>query len=356
MRSKRLTLLTWLMAVLLLCCPAFAEEAEKPAAPATLGTKRITLSLTNQGAEHSGNSWKLTTSSKSPTLHLSWKSTEIAHYYEIAVDDGKANELVKTTTTSMSASVSLPEGTVDTTVTVYVIGRDEMDQHVYSASISVNIRYQPGQSDELPGADVGNGGMEGDGGQDDQGGQGSQGMPSIPGGWGSWGGRRPSGSGQSVGITAGKALTTSHADGTHDLTPYNMIAIKPGEEPMTQLALDGHSLAVQLDDGQAAFVAEADSDAVILTPVADGSSWQVRGDTLALLRRSGVASLILKLNDETLSIPTDYQPEGVLYTRLRAEGHASADFLWRLTASGVTVTVDGETYTLHENRLQAEEE
>lgn len=187
----------------------------------------------------------------------------------------------------------------------------------------------------VPGGD-----FPGGGGFPSRGGVSAGGMPSA-------GGEAPENEG--LHITPGEALTDSHASGTGDMRLYGTVAREPSDEAATALVLGGEALPVQLDGGEGAFTAAMDEQTLVLTPQAGGTYWSLDGRTLKTLMDSGVESIVFELNGARVELDTATELSGEIYGALRARGFVSKDFLWTLSADGIQIQADGETYSLGEN-------
>lgn len=187
----------------------------------------------------------------------------------------------------------------------------------------------------------------------------------------SWGGGRPAGSRPSGGrpsggepggasseeeagfrVTPGQALTNTHASGSGDMTAYGALVLTLNSEPMTQLSLGGQALAI--DCGGTAFTASLEASTLTLT-AESAAEWHLTLAALGTLRLSGIEQLRLQENGWFADLDTALTLTGSAYARLRAHGFVSADFLLRVTAEGIAVDAAGETYRLHQSRLESEE-
>ncbi len=65
--------------------------------------------------------------------------------------------------------------------------------------------------------------------------------------------------------TPGKALTSSHRDGTRDMTIYYTWSMDIEPNEMTFLVIDDDVLAVTVDDGSVPFKAEVQGDMLVLS-------------------------------------------------------------------------------------------
>ena len=150
-------------------------------------------------------------------------------------------------------------------------------------------------------------------------------------------------------ITPGEALTDSHASGTKDMQLYGTVALEPSNEAATALVMGGETLPVQLDGGDGAFTAALDGQTLILTPQNGGTLWSLDGRTLKTLMDSGVESIVFELNGAQMELDTAAELCGENYGALRARGFVSKDFFWTLSADGIRIQADGETWSLGEN-------
>ena len=150
-------------------------------------------------------------------------------------------------------------------------------------------------------------------------------------------------------VTPGEALTDSHASGTRDMQLYGTVALEPSNEAATALVMGGETLPVQLDGGDGAFTAALDGQTLILTPQNGGTLWSLDGRTLKTLMDSGVKSIVFELNGARMELDTAAELCGEIYGALRARGLVSKDFLWTISADGIRIQADGETWSLGEN-------
>ena len=129
-------------------------------------------------------------------------------------------------------------------------------------------------------------------------------------------------------------------------TLYGALAPEPAEGAMTRMTLGGTALEITLDGGESAFTAQAEGDRLILVPQGDGAVWTLNGYAIKALNRSGIAAVELTLGADTVAFPTDFAPRGDIYAALCAEGCVSSDYDYSVSASGVSVCVDGREYRL----------
>ena len=100
-------------------------------------------------------------------------------------------------------------------------------------------------------------------------------------------------------------------------------------------------------------------DTIVLTPAetTEGTyKWTFSGTVNKKLAASGIEYLVLTAGEHEIGLSTAGFSGGSQYDRLRSSGKVSKDFLYALTMDtadntfNVNVTVDGETYTLTDNR------
>lgn len=150
-------------------------------------------------------------------------------------------------------------------------------------------------------------------------------------------------------VTAGTALTSAHNTGDRDMSLYGSLALSWDEEAaMTALTLDGTALDIALSDG-GEFTAELDGTTLALSPIAGARAWSLNGYALKTLARSGIETLLLSVDGETISFPTQPALTGSAYGALCAAGYVSADYDYTIAANGVEVRVDGATWQLSED-------
>ena len=186
----------------------------------------------------------------------------------------------------------------------------------------------------------GGGGSPSGGGFPSRGGFSAGGMPSAS-------GEAPAD--EELHITPGEALTDSHASGTKEMQLYGTVALEPSNEAATALVMGGETLPVQLVGGDGAFTAALDGQTLILTPQNGGTLWSLDGRTLKTLMDSGVESIVFELNGAQMELDTAAELCGENYGALRARGFVSKDFFWTLSADGIRIQADGETWSLGEN-------
>ena len=319
--------------------PATEPTAEPTAEPTPAPTEAPTpapaqLEIVPEGsAQLVENVWRISVASAQDEIRFRWTAIEGAAVYAIQIIDSDGNIIY--TAQESAAGATIPANTLQVNI-------------AYTISVSAYANDVPiiaGQIDFIPVSEAGK--------PDD--------VPSggFPGGGGfSGGGRFPIGSAQNGGdaqadmgfhVTAGEALTSRHAAGTGDVQAYGTLKIILSDAAETALSLDGTELPVTLNDGKSGFYAAQDGDTLILKPETDGDAWNINALALKILRRSGISALRLYLNDTEIEISTDWQPCGAAYADLSAAGYVSKDYELTVSASGQTVTVAGQSYTLNEN-------
>ena len=159
--------------------------------------------------------------------------------------------------------------------------------------------------------------------------------------------RRRKGTGSSVFvITPGKALISTHAKGTGDMTAYGTVALDIDEENMTILSMGGQALEVSRG-GDAVFHASLENGKLTLT-ADEGDAWYFTQYALQVLSRSGVTEIILDAPDGEAEIPTDLALTGAAYGRERAGGFVASDFLYAYSSDLLTVQVEDRLYAIND--------
>ena len=163
---------------------------------------------------------------------------------------------------------------------------------------------------------------------------------------GSGGGSAPEGAAeQGFRVTPGQALTSSHASGTGDMRIYGTVSLETSDAEMTLLTLGESELRVTLDGG-AAFTASLDESTLLLQPVAAGARWEINLSALQTLKRSGIETLTLAIEDAEIELPTALELGGSVYGMLRAQGLVAKDFTLEISVEARTVYVAGAQYLL----------
>lgn len=160
----------------------------------------------------------------------------------------------------------------------------------------------------------------------------------MPGG-GFPGGSRPSGSmsgmpgmaGEQQGpsVTPGEALSDIHTAGDGSMALYGSVALT-GDEFAPLATVEGEALAIALlaDGEYAAFEAQIDGDAVVLS--GEAGVWQIGGDALRALADSGYVQLTLVSGEYTAQLPTEGFASGYAWDRLMMQGLPSAAFAYEI--------------------------
>ena len=152
------------------------------------------------------------------------------------------------------------------------------------------------------------------------------------------------GRGQTNAVTAGKALTSTHAQGSGSALPYGTVELTVGEEPMEILTVGGAEL--ELTCGGALFTGEILEDVLILTSVDGESTWTVTLKTLKILNESGIREIRLTAGEEEILLETGLEFTGADYARERAQGYVSSDFLLCRQEGDWSVAVEDRVYEL----------
>ena len=171
-------------------------------------------------------------------------------------------------------------------------------------------------------------------------------FPKRPGG--AWRKRPNSNSGNSSSsIVAGKALTSSHASGTGDLTPHDAIVLQIPDEEITTLMLGDTNLSFDSEPGT--FTAEIEDDTLTLFSSNNDSTFSFPQAALSLLKNSGVAELCVVTPEDTVSINTSMEFSGYKYGLFRSQGYVSSDFVFHIQGTHIFVSVDQAVFQLSED-------
>ena len=198
------------------------------------------------------------------------------------------------------------------------------------------------------------------------------------GGGGSGGGSDGDGSGKKP---------VSHGSGSGvDEGVYDQVDVEAAGGAAHQLVLGGETLALTLDlteaqdfeipwDYQAKFTTEVKSwpvegmavrrdDTVVLKALRQEGlgeryvyRWQFNGEVIKLLGNSGIRYLVLQVDDQVLTLPTEGFTGGTKYTELKMSGVSTRkfDYVADMTNEGgawsvrLFVTVEGEEYLLNQD-------
>ena len=140
------------------------------------------------------------------------------------------------------------------------------------------------------------------------------------------------------GVTPGEALTSSHASGDRDTTPYGATHVEDG--------LDGLDI---LCDGGRDYDCALTGDALTLT---GGDRWTFTGADLRTLNRSGVRRLTLS-GSADCRLDTAPAFTGPVYDGLRAAGITANTFEYTVTLEGgaadIAVHAGGGSYKLNDD-------
>lgn len=150
----------------------------------------------------------------------------------------------------------------------------------------------------------------------------------------------------SSGITAGKALTSTHAAGSGDLTPHDAIVLDLPEEQVSILSLGNTGMNVAIDQGT--FSAVTEDQHLVLTSESENSVFSFSQAALTLLHHSGIEDIFLVSAEQTLVVNTSLEFTGYLYGNLRSKGYASSEFILSVQGETVQVTVDDMIYEVNE--------
>ena len=186
--------------------------------------------------------------------------------------------------------------------------------------------------------------MEGPG----EGGPGGGGPGRSPGG-------RPSGNGEAQGVqaprvTAGKALTSTHASGSKTMETFGTVNLSFSDESLTTLWIHDRA-GIQLDEGDYTFTETVEDESLILTPEVAGEIWTVNGYTLKALSRSGITGIIMMTEAGETEISTEQDYQGTVYATLCASGVVSADYEYQISGDGVQVLVAGSAYSIDDSHM-----
>ncbi len=167
--------------------------------------------------------------------------------------------------------------------------------------------------------------------------------PVRPGGRGKGGGSSP------FIVIPGKALISTHASGTGDMTVYGTVPLELDSETMSILCMGGQALEVSRG-GEIDFHASLDENVLTLTSDEDGV-WYFTQYALQTLSRSGLSTLSFSTADGEVLIPTDMTLSGSAYGRERSNGFVASDFLFALTDDGLYLSVEDRDYTVTDGVL-----
>ena len=173
------------------------------------------------------------------------------------------------------------------------------------------------------------------------------------GGGGFGGGRSGAGAGaQTGGITAGEALTKTHAEGSGIVILYGALTLETTGKQMQVLTLGGEELP--LDCGGVSFHAEIAEDSITLT-AEEAGCWSLNQALLKRLSLSGIRELVLADPEGETQLDTGLEFSGNAFARERAQGYVSSDFVLSLIAGEWQVQVEDRTYRLDGTELKKTE-
>ena len=155
--------------------------------------------------------------------------------------------------------------------------------------------------------------------------------------------------GATNGVTPGKALTSSHAKGDRDDTPYGALAEDTIDTDELGIALRTGADAEHLTESECTVECSGD---VLYLDAGDSAiaQWSFDGGALRTLSRSGIARLMLSGGGRTLALDTEGLLCGERYQALRAKGWTDNTFAFTVTltdaAEELIASVDGADYLL----------
>lgn len=184
----------------------------------------------------------------------------------------------------------------------------------------------------------------------------------------------------SSGGTGGGKPAIKHVKETMDysLANYNALELKFSKEPVSELVAGDTALALALTGEEAAegeaglFTAKLDTwrrdeestpekpNALVLSAESSEgvNTWSFTGDVYKLLYNSGIDYLVMTSGEYMTAIPTAGFTGGTQYAKLKASGVSTRKFAYTLCQdealreTTMSVTVEGETYLLGEERDQ----
>ena len=163
------------------------------------------------------------------------------------------------------------------------------------------------------------------------------------------GGRSKGGGSSSFIVIPGKALISTHASGTGDMTVYGTVPLELDSETMIILCMGGQALEVSRG-GEIDFHASLDENVLTLTSDEDGV-WYFTQYALQTLSRSGLSTLSFSTADGEVLIPTDMTLSGSAYSRERSNGFVASDFRFALTDDGLYLSVEDRDYSVTDGVL-----
>ena len=179
-------------------------------------------------------------------------------------------------------------------------------------------------------------------------GQGNGKRPSS--GWsktfGSSGKKSSSASNNTNTVTAGKALISSHAAGTGDLTPHDAAQIELPEDELSALYLGDTGLMLSAVDGT--FTASSTENQLYLSSEDDSCTFSFSQAALHVLGNSGVNQLSLVAGTHELTLDTTFDLNGFYYGQYRSKGYVSADFVFHVLQSHILISIEDAVFELSE--------
>ena len=147
-------------------------------------------------------------------------------------------------------------------------------------------------------------------------------------------------------VTAGKALISSHASGTGDLTPHDAIELELPEDELSTLYLGDTGLQLSADSGT--FTASSIENQLYLSSVDDACTFSFSQAALNLLGNSGVDQLSLVAGEHELTLDTAFDLNGFYYGQYRSKGYVSSDFVFHVSQSHILVSIEDKVFELSE--------
>ena len=147
-------------------------------------------------------------------------------------------------------------------------------------------------------------------------------------------------------MTAGKALISSHAAGTGDLTPHDAALIELPEDELSALYLGDTGLMLSSVDGT--FTASSTENQLYLSSEDDSCTFSFSQAALHMLGNSGVNQLSLVAGTHELTLDTTFDLNGFYYGQYRSKGYVSADFVFHVLQSHILVSIEDAVFELSE--------
>jgi len=147
-------------------------------------------------------------------------------------------------------------------------------------------------------------------------------------------------------VTAGKALISSHASGTGDLTPHDAIELELPEDELSALYLGDTGLQLSADSGT--FTASSIENQLFLSSVDDACTFSFSHAALNLLGNSGVEQLSLVAGEHEVTLDTAFDLNGFYYGQYRSKGYVSSDFVFHVSQSHILISIEDKVFELSE--------